>query len=198
MQFKRLFAIVLLATLAYVSSFTVTAQAADAPKVNSDKERNTTTSKGTPCNLEASSRGFVQSFYKWYLTKPESNHACKQRPSAFSPELLKMLNDDYAASQKVSGEIVGLDFDPFLDTNAEPFVNYVATNVTRKGENYLVQVDGKGGNRTDKSRIQPEVAYKNGKWQFVNFHYPGAKGTNENLLSILKTLRSDRRKNGIK
>ncbi|MBX9949983.1 MAG: YbjP/YqhG family protein [Candidatus Obscuribacterales bacterium] len=149
-------------------------------------------------NPEKSCRTFVQSFYKWYLTQPDSDRAYKRRASAFSPELLKQLNDDYAASQKVSGEIVGLDFDPFLDTNAEPFAKYVATKVTRKGTNYLVQVDGSGGNRTDHSRILSEVAFQNGKCKFVNFHYPGSKEPNENLVSILKTLKNDRKKAGIK
>ena len=142
---------------------------------------------------EKTCQSFVQSFYKWYLSKPQTDRACKERASAFSPELLKQLNDDYAASQKNKGEIVGLDFDPILDTNAEPFAKYVATKVTKKDGNYLVQVDGRGGNRSDHTRILPEVACKNGKCQFVNFHYADAKPPNENLLSILKILRDDRK-----
>lgn len=180
MQFIRFLAIALSTVLIWSATSIVAVKGAD----------------GT--NAETSCRTFVQSFYKWYLAQPESDRAYKRRASAFSPELLKQLNEDYAASQKVSGEIVGLDFDPFLDTNAEPFSKYVATKVTKKGANYLVQVDGSGGNRNDHSRILPEVAYQNGKCQFVNFHYPDAKGPNENLLSILKILKDDRRKAGIK
>lgn len=180
MQSNRLLTITLFSAVLWLAASILAVQAADAN------------------NPEKSCRTFVQSFYKWYLTQPESDRAYKRRASAFSPELLKQLNDDYAASQKVSGEIVGLDFDPFLDTNAEPFAKYVATKVTRKGTNYLVQVDGSGGNRTDHSRILPEVAFQNGKCKFVNFHYPGSKEPNENLVSILKTLKNDRKKAGIK
>jgi len=147
---------------------------------------------------ENACRLFVQSFYKWYLSNPQSDRAYKDKASAFNPELIKQLKEDYAASQKVSGEVVGLDFDPFLNTNAEPHARYVATKVTKKGTNYLVQVDGSGGNRTDHTRIVPEVAYKDGKCQFVNFHYADSKPPDDNLLSILKTLRDDRRKEGIK
>lgn len=147
---------------------------------------------------ENACRSFVQSFYKWYLSKPQADRAYKDRASAFSAELIKLLKDDYAASQKVSGEVVGLDFDPFLSTNAEPHARYVATKVTKKDHNYLVQVDGSGGNRTDRTRIVPEVAYKDGKCQFVNFHYSDSKPPDDNLVSILKTLRADRQKEGIK
>jgi len=147
---------------------------------------------------ENASRSFVQSFYKWYLGKPQADRAYKDKASAFSPELLKQLKEDFAASQKVSDEAVGLDFDPFLSTNAEPHARYVATKVTKKDNNYLVQVDGSGGNRTDHTRIVPEVAYKYGRCQFVNFHYADSKPPDDNLLSILKRLRDDRRKEGIK
>src|SRR5271163_1330268 len=60
---------------------------------------------------EKACRSFVQLLYKWYLTKPQSDRAYKDKASAFSPELLKQLKEDYAASQKVSAEVVGLDFD---------------------------------------------------------------------------------------
>lgn len=143
-------------------------------------------------------RTFVQSFYTWYLKQPNSARAYKNRKNSFSPELFKALNDDYAASQKVSGEIVGLDFDPFLSTNAEPHAKYVASKVTKKGNNYLVQVDGSGGNRTDHTVIVPEVACEDGKCQFVNFHYPQSKPPDDSLMSILKMLADDRRKQGIK
>jgi hypothetical protein len=147
---------------------------------------------------ENACRTFVQSFYKWYLRKPQADSAYKERASAFNPELLKQLNEDYAASQKASGEVVGLDFDPFLATNAEPHASYVATKVTKKDNNYLVQVDGNGGNRADHTRIVPEVAYNDGKCRFVNFHYADSKPPDDNLLSILKTLRESRRKEGMK
>jgi len=41
----------------------------------------------------------------------------------------------------------------------------------------------------------PEVSYKNGKCQYVNFHYPESKPPDDNLLSILKTLKDARTQN---
>jgi hypothetical protein len=147
---------------------------------------------------ENTCRSFVQSFYKWYLTKDIADSRYKERASAFSPQLLKQLNDDYAASQRNSGEIVGLDFDPFLATNSEPYAKYVVTKVTKNGSNYLVQVEGSGGNTVGHTYIVPEVSYKNGKCQFVNFHYPDFKPPDDNLVSTLKFLSDERRQEGIK
>lgn len=143
---------------------------------------------------EATCRNFVQSFYKWYLTDPRSDRAYEKRANDFSPNLLKQLKDDLAASKKSKDEVVGLDFDPFLDTNAEPFAKYTATKVTKKNNSYLVQVDGSGGGRTDHTRILPEVECKAGKCQFVNFHYTEAKPPDDNLLGVLKSLRENRSK----
>lgn len=146
---------------------------------------------------ENTCRSFVQSFYKWYVTKDVADSRYKERASAFSPQLLKQLDDDYAASQRNSGEIVGLDFDPFLATNSDPYAKYVVTKVTKKGSNYLVQVEGSGGRTVGHTYIVPEVSYKNGKCQFVNFHYSDFKPPDDNLVSILKFLSNERRKEGL-
>jgi hypothetical protein len=66
---------------------------------------------------------FVQDFYNWYLTKsltgklsrPSSYLALLRKPEAFGPELYRRLKQDREAQDKTPGEIVGLDFDPFLN-----------------------------------------------------------------------------------
>jgi hypothetical protein len=124
------------------------------------------------------------------------DEALKVKGSQFSAELLKELKADSAAQAKDPGEIVGLDFDPILSTNAEPHKGYVVGKAVPKGKTFWVEVYGVDGNkRTLQPVASPEVAYAKGRWQFVNFHYGVTKiPENENLLSILKVLRRDREK----
>jgi hypothetical protein len=152
---------------------------------------------------EKSCRTFVQGFYNWYtaVTQKEtqgdsSDLALKYKGSAFSPELLHQLKEDSAAQAKVSGEIVGLDFDPFLATNSDPYEKYVVGNVLPKGDRYRVQIYGiQAGKKSTDPVVVPELISKNGRWTFVNFHYGKSKFTeNENLLSILNVLKKDRQK----
>jgi hypothetical protein len=44
------------------------------------------------------------------------NLAIKTKSSVFSPQLALALKEDSAAQAKAEGEIVGLDFDPFLNS----------------------------------------------------------------------------------
>jgi hypothetical protein len=143
---------------------------------------------------------FVQAFYDWYVKQTGSSGGIeatlKRRRADFSPDLVRALNEDLAASKKHPGEIVGLDFDPFLAAQ-DVAMRYVTGKVTQKGERYFVPVygfwDGKKHARPD---VTPELTYQHGKWVFVNFHY--AKDPkhpeNENLLAVLRALREDRKK----
>jgi hypothetical protein len=149
---------------------------------------------------------FVQQFYDWYLAREKASMNDKNQESAFEaalsekaawfrPELLQALKDDLAASNKSPDEVVGLDFDPFLNSQEE-IEHCVVGEVHRKGDRYLVDVfcilEGK---KSPKPDVVPELALENGKWVFVNFHY-GESDTpvNENLLSILQQLKKDREK----
>jgi hypothetical protein len=69
----------------------------------------------------ASLRGFVQGFYDWYVPKALGDNAgpawdlvLRSRSSDLSPQLVQALREDLTAQAKAKGEIVGLDFDPFL------------------------------------------------------------------------------------
>lgn len=147
-----------------------------------------------------SCRRFVQSFYHWY-TAPGSKEdqlgiTLKTRPNDFSPSLLRMLKEDAAAQAKVTGELVGLDFDPVLATNDTPYETYAVGKVYAKGGTYWGEIYGiHDKKQSDKPVLQPEMAFRNGHWQFVNFHYqPGKYPVNENLISILEVLKKDREK----
>lgn len=156
----------------------------------------------SPAEAQAACRNFVQGFYNWYVQKTQKadadqeggfSLALKYKKEAFSDELFRLLNEDAEASAKNEGEIVGLDFDPFL--NAQDIgERYVVGKVTPKGDRYRVEVFGIwAGKKNAKADVVPEVMLKEGRWLFVNFIY--GDGEDENLLSVLKTLREERQKN---
>ncbi len=154
--------------------------------------------------MEDSCRSFVRTFYAWYnapSAKAKEEHspeeAIQRRSSAFDPELLRQLVKDYDAQSKVTGEIVGLDMDPFLATNSVPYEGYVVGKIIPKADTYLAEIYGTNlGKKSSEPVVVPELRYKNDRWQFVNFHYLKPKfPENENLLSILKVLREEREKN---
>lgn len=154
-----------------------------------------------PATGSAGAKSFVQTFYDWYADTQqdikksmELEAVMKKKAADFSPELRKKLNEDIAASKLAEGEIVGLDFDPFLSTNAEPYKKYMATKVTQKGDAFLVEMHGVANGKTlPKPAITPEVKQVKGKWQFANFHYGKSEfPENENLMSVLKELKKSR------
>jgi hypothetical protein len=153
--------------------------------------------------IEESCKKFVQAFYDWYLSKeaasgklstPSMDAVLKHKADALSPELYRRLKEDRDAEEKCKGEICGLDFDPFLNSQ-DPSAHFSAVNVTRKGSSYWVDVYGiESGKRRE--HVIPELIHQNGQWIFVNFHYGKNKWTDDsNLLSILKELQADREKN---
>jgi len=142
-------------------------------------------------------QAFVQGFYAWYVKQSDRNNALssvelalKDRPEVFSDALVRALREDIAASAESPDEIVGLDFDPFLNAQevCEP---YKVGKVAKRGDAYGVEVFGScpdsGDHRPD---VIAEVKTLNGKWIFVNFIYPG----NGNLVNVLKLLKKERQK----
>jgi hypothetical protein len=160
----------------------------------------TTSSKSEDCGH------FVQQFYNWYVATETAlmkrnglgsalEVTLKEKESSLSPELVKGLKEDLAASEKLPGEIVGLDFDPFL--NAQDIAErYVVGNVTPKGDHYWVEVFGVwNGEKNSNPDVVPELAIENGHWIFTNFHYGKTDiPANENLISVLEALKKDRQK----
>lgn len=142
---------------------------------------------------------FVGEFYTWYLAHGKNADplrvALKTKKSNFSSELVKRLNEDYKAAAKSPGEIVGLDFDPVL--NSQDFADkYVPGKVTKKGSHYLVEVFGvTGGKRSEVADVIPELQKVGGRWVFTNFIYKH-DGKTDDLLSMLKKLKADRGNGG--
>jgi hypothetical protein len=155
-------------------------------------------------SVPASPVDFVRQFYAWYVPRTQSENsipayefALQHKKAVFTPILYSALKDDFEAAAKVSDEIVGLDFDPFLNTQ-EPCERYTVGKTIRNGDSYWVEVYGIcAGKKNGKPDVWPEVVHVNGHWLFANFHYEHQAGEYPNsadLLGILKLLREDREK----
>ena len=140
---------------------------------------------------------FVQAFYDWYLSKDGASGTdavLKRKANLLSSELYRRLKEDRDASEKCEGEICGLDFDPFLNSQ-DPSAHFKVGTVTRKGSAFWVDVYGVDSGRRQE-HIIPELIQQNGRWVFVNFHYGKNKWTEDsNLLKMLKQSQADREKN---
>ena len=147
---------------------------------------------------------FVRKFYAWYVPRtlsensiPAYEFTLKYKKAVFTPLLFRALKDDFDAAAKVSDEIVGLDFDPFLNTQ-DPCQRYEVGKTIRKGDSYWVEVYGIcSGKKSEKPDVWPEVVRVNGHWLFANFHYEHQAGEypdSTDFLGILKLLREDREK----
>ena len=147
---------------------------------------------------------FVQDFYSWYekldasgKKKSMLEQALIAKPTNFSPALMSALRADIKAQSLNPGELVGLDFDPFLNAQdiAKP---YEARKVTMKGTHYLVDVYGTwNGKKSAKPDVTPELSLSNGTWIFENFHYDQDKPSTD-LIGVLKSLRDERKTYKIK
>lgn len=150
-----------------------------------------------------SCRAFVQQFYDQYLRLADhggreapDDQIIRRHPAWFSAELRRALAGDLAAAKKSPGEIVGLDFDPFL--NAQDVAKrYTARRVSRQGGSFTVDVYASWDPKKPADiAVVPQLARRGGRWTFVNFRYPAhEKGEKEsNLLQVLRELRAERRK----
>jgi hypothetical protein len=142
---------------------------------------------------------FAQAFYNWYVAEVFKDFgirdsgdpwhaALKYKGNPFSPELTQALIDSEAEA-KVDGDPV-LDFDPILNSQ-DPAEHYVVKKVTYKNGHYWVEVYGVWSRpvapeEEKRPQVIAEVIFKDGRWQFVNFHYPDSTHPDStNLLSIL-------------
>lgn len=149
---------------------------------------------GGEASAPDSVKKFVQNFYDWYVPKavssrsaPAWSKAVKEKEKCFSPYLGRMLRDDSEAQANAKWEIVGLDFDPFLNSQ-DSGKRYSVGKLVPKKEVYLVEVHQVVSRKPEEVTVTAEVAGKNGRWYFVNFLYPN----NHNLLDVLKALKGDR------
>lgn len=136
-------------------------------------------------------REFVQGFLDWYLPRDLVDGEAtmkeiirKQKTGILDPELARLLREDRAAQDRCN-EVVGIEFDPFLNTQ-DPAQRYEAGNISQTGQHYRVDIYGiESGKRHEKPDLSAEVLKRNGRWTFINFYYPDGN----DLLAILKAPR---------
>lgn len=147
---------------------------------------------------EADAKAFVQKFYDTYLPKaqaetsgPAWQYVVDHMSADFDADLVAGLKEDLAAQAKApADDIVGLDFDPFLDAQDLP-ERYEVKSVSRKDAKYLADVYCvMSGKRSEKPCVIPELVQDNGKWRFVNFDYPEGG----DLRAVLVALKAERDK----
>ena len=150
-----------------------------------------------PKSDEASCHTFVQNFYDWYSAHGTNfETAMKLKQAVLSNDLKQALLDDLAASRKSSDDIVGLDFDPFVNSQ-DPARHYRVSKTSVKEGTCRAEVHGvpSTADRRSKPDATAELRFETGAWKFVNFHYGSENGPeNENLMSILRQLKRDREK----
>jgi hypothetical protein len=142
---------------------------------------------------------FATEFFRWYvpLTQkmagdgPPFRLAIEQRPTAFAPELLRALRIDAQAQAKAKGEIVGIDFDPFVGSQ-DPADHYSIRNAVEKDKLCTLEVwrDSTHDNAETPQHADAiaELGFAAG-WRFTNFKYPDV---NADLLRTLALLRKGR------
>jgi hypothetical protein len=133
---------------------------------------------------------FVQRFYNWYLPKTLQKNegqdwdlALRSKKYTFDPNLSRGLKQSElrASAEKDAG----LDMDPFLNSQ-DPADSYIVGKFTQKGSRCRVEVYGIfSGKKSAKPSVVPEVVFRNDRWVFVNFHYPGDGPGSKDLMTLI-------------
>ena len=169
-------------------------QRGNAEATGAGRARDGSISLPTGDSLEQSAVRFTQSFYDWYRgVDDEYEVAVMRRPELFAPELLSALQADMGAQHRCPGEICGLDFDPFTNSQ-DPCDPYSAGRTLRHGDTVIVAVSHLGCQGST-ARPRPDVLVKlrrsQGSWQFVDLRFAGDSG-GFGLLDNLALLARDR------
>ena len=142
-------------------------------------------------------RAAVARFYAWYVPAAAKAAAVDMRALHdprwhFSPALVAALREDSIASVRSPNEVVGLDMDPFVNSQ-DPCDRYAPTAVRRAGANFLVDVRGSGGCSSHAGPdVTVRVAFQGTTPVFVDFLYP--KPANDDLLHLLAQLAAGRKR----
>lgn len=147
-----------------------------------------------------SAKVFVQSFYDWYTGEMQKNEEgpvadpLKSKRWPFSAAIVAALRADEEAQAKTTDDVVGIDFDPYLNAQDTCFP-YKAGKVTASGSQYRVELfDSNCSSSHPEIPTVIAVVEKDGSsWRFVNFLYPGEPGQpDSDLLSVLRQLAKER------
>lgn len=121
-----------------------------------------------------SPQAFVQRFYDLYLPASASGWDQAFKSPALrvflEPGLARALRADTEAQAKVSNDIVGLDFDPFLNSQ-DPARRYVADQALPAPGGWRVKVFAVEGRRR-RPALVVDVAARGPGWVITNLRYP--------------------------
>ncbi|HEX6533707.1 MAG TPA: hypothetical protein VF041_03870 [Gemmatimonadaceae bacterium] len=150
------------------------------------------TTAATPrraASSDSSAVAFVRQFYATYAPRAiaqglsATDSVIVRQPTAFAPELLTALRQDAVDRAAAKGEIVGLDFEPFL-ASQDPCERYEVGEAHRAGSSVRVSVYAVcQGKRTPQPVAVAEVTPAAGTWQLANIRYPDGG----DLLTILRS-----------
>lgn len=147
-----------------------------------------------------SAKAFVQGFYDWYTGEMQKNQydsvpdPLTDKRWSFSAAIVTAMRADEAAQAKTPDDVVGIDFDPYLNAQDTCFP-YKAGKVTASGSQYRVEMFDSSCSEShpDIPTVIAVVQKKGSSWEFVNFLYPGEPGqADSDLLSVLKQLAKER------
>jgi len=159
------------------------------------------TVKHSAIDDKENARIFVQKFYDWYkklynegVTATDNVgtdvYMIKHKPQYLDDSLLNAFIEYYRAEPKQADEIVGLDFDPILDSQDIGW-DYQTGKVRQVGDKFFIDIhcDTHGKPKDTILALPPiivaEVVKKNRQWKFVNLSYPPPEGKGEDLLKML-------------
>lgn len=139
-------------------------------------------------STDPSARAFVSQFYSWYVpqalqdrAEPTWHIALKKKGKEFAPPLARLLRADWAAQDKCE-DLVGLDFDPFLNSQ-DPAQHYEVGEITHEGSIYKAKIYSvQAGQRGIKADVSASLERSDGRWMFINFYYSDGG----DLVTILK------------
>lgn len=138
-----------------------------------------------------SAAAFAQRFYDWYARDSMRFEATVRDSGAwFAPQLLSALRADIAASARNPGEVVGLDWDPFV-ASQDPCPGYRVGRPTERDGRVLVPVTGDCGQRPAGTApdVMAELVRQGPAWSFSNFRHGSDSGS---VLSDLAELKRER------
>jgi len=163
-------------------------------------------------DTKESARIFVQKFYDWYaIMDADDGFAKKHNASPFSYTVSKrgsyfetLLRKELVNYFRVptNDDDIGLDFDP-ISAAQDTRSGFQTGNVKQVGNKFQVDIHDIKSGRQRKEVLAAELALiaevtnVNGRWEFSNFIYPSPDGKSD-LMSILKKLNHDRKKNPAK
>jgi hypothetical protein len=124
-----------------------------------------------------SCQAFVQKFYDWYWNQfadkaddPKFDQkklhsyydTLRLNPPVLSQDLIRLIEKDIAASKAEGGDIVNLDFDPFLNSQ-DPQGRYLVNRATVTGGTCEASIE--------RGHEIAELKGTGSTWLFVNFRY---------------------------